>query len=63
MSIFRKKKPLVDELKKPIFKKNVDKPTYIVICPYCGAELREIYFMKLTSVEITSCERCGKKFA
>lgn len=63
MFTFRKKKPLVDKLKKPIYKKNDDKPTYLVICPYCGAEIREIYFTRVTDVEFTNCEKCGKKFA
>lgn len=63
MFIFKRKKPVFEELKKPVYKKNSEKSTYTIICPYCGAELREVYFMKLTSIEITSCEKCGKHFA
>ncbi len=63
MFIFKKKKVSNDTPKKPIYKKNPDKNTYIIICPYCNSELREVYYMNVASVNITSCCYCGKHFA
>lgn len=61
MGIFGKlKRPVVEEPKKPVYRYNQEAGTYIISCPYCNRDLREVYYKKVDEVVIGSCRYCNK---
>ena len=57
----KKKRPILDEIKKPIYKQDNSSKMISIICPYCETILKEVYYMKITDVKFEICQYCGKK--
>lgn len=63
LGLFRKaKKPEFDDKPlKPIYKENKENKTFIISCPYCHQDLREVYYLRVNEVVIGRCRYCGKE--
>lgn len=57
----KKKRPILDEVKKPIYKQDNNSRTITIICPYCETILAEVYCMIINDVKFENCQYCGKK--
>ena len=68
---FLKKKKKADEASLSVTEQEVLKPIYkpltssssmvAVICPYCEAELAQLYFMRVDTFDQKICPHCNKE--
>lgn len=59
--MFFKRKPKIEEPKKPLYEINRNSNMAVIKCPYCLVVLEEVHVKKLYDVKITQCTNCNKE--